>query len=69
MSADVRIEISSPLGKVTVHQTAGEFRSVDYGAELEYGHLLDALTIAVRRACAAFNLNPDDLAATEGDRQ
>lgn len=67
VSAVVKIEIDSPLGKITAEQSAGRFTSVDYGPEVEYSYLLDALTVAVRRACAAFSINPDDLAATEGD--
>lgn len=61
MSAQIEINIRSPLGVVRVQQKAGE--SWDYGPEIEHDYLLEALSNAIRQSAAAYGVTPKALAA------
>lgn len=67
MSATVRISVDSPLGEVTVSQTAG--RLCEYGAEIEQRLIVDALKLVIAQASAAYGIEPEQLTAIEGEHE
>ena len=60
MSANVKIEIRSPLGTVTIAQEAG--RVFNAGSEIESQNVRNALTTAVMQASCAFGVRPAEIA-------